>query len=93
MAQGAYAGASYHRRCRIQRPGDNNDRRPKKEMEYLKEWLSELLLDTIVAAVVTLLFYIIRLDQTWEDASRTFIMAFLVMLAMGIFRRIKKKKQ
>ena len=50
-------------------------------MEYLKEWLSELLLDTIVAAVVTLLFYIIRLDQTWEDASRTFIMAFLVMLA------------
>ena len=62
-------------------------------MEYLKEWLSELLLDTIVAAVVTLLFYIIRLDQTWEDASRTFIMAFLVMLAMGIFRRIKKKKQ
>jgi hypothetical protein len=62
-------------------------------MEYLKEWLSELLLDTIVAAVVTLLFYIIRLDQTWEDASRTFIMAFLVMLAMGIFRRIKKNKQ
>ena len=62
-------------------------------MEYLKEWLSELLLDTIVAAVVTLLFYIIRLDQTWEDASRTVIMAFLVMLAMGIFRRIKKNKQ
>ena len=62
-------------------------------MEYLKKWLSELLLDTIVAAVVTLLFYIIRLDQTWEDASRTFIMAFLVMLAMGIFRRIKKNKQ
>ena len=62
-------------------------------MEYLKEWLSELLLDTIVAAVVTLLFYIIRLDQTWEAASRTFIMAFLVMLAMGIFRRIKKNKQ
>ena len=62
-------------------------------MEYLKEWLSELLLDTIVAAVVTLLFYIIRLDQTWEDASRTFIMAFLVMLAMGIFRIIKKNKQ
>ena len=62
-------------------------------MEYLKEWLSELLLDTIVAAVVTLLFYIIRLDQTWEDASRTFIMAFLVMLAMGRFRRIKKNKQ
>ena len=62
-------------------------------MEYLKEWLSELLLDTIVAAVVTLLFYIIRLDHTWEDASRTFIMAFLVMLAMGIFRRIKKNKQ
>ena len=62
-------------------------------MEYLKEWLSELLLDTIVAAVVTLLFYIIRLDQTWEDASRTFIMAFLVMLAMGILRRIKKNKQ
>ena len=62
-------------------------------MEYLKEWLSELLLDTIVAAVVTLLFYIIRLDQTWEDASRTVIMAFLVMLAMGIFRRIKNNKQ
>ena len=62
-------------------------------MDYLKEWLSELLLDTIVAAVVTLLFYIIRLDQTWEDASRTFIMAFLVMLAMELFRRIKKNKQ
>ena len=62
-------------------------------MDEIKKWLPELLLDTIVAAVVTLLFYIIRLDQTWEDASRTFIMAFLVMLAMGIFRRIKKNKQ
>ncbi len=60
-------------------------------MNELKQWSMELLLDTIVAAVVTVLFQLIRLDHTWDDASRTFIMSFLIMFALGVYRKIKKK--
>ena len=45
-------------------------------MDELKKWLPELLLDTIVAAVATLLCYILGLEDSWQDASQTFIIAF-----------------
>lgn len=56
----------------------------------MKEWLNEIIIDTIVAVVATLLLYIIGVDQTWDDAARTFIMSFLVMFVLGVFKKMKK---
>ena len=60
-------------------------------MDELKKWIPELLLDTIVAAVATLLCYILGLEETWQEASQTFIIAFVVMFALGIYNRRKNK--
>ena len=62
-------------------------------MDELKKWLPELLLDTIVAAVATLLCYILGLEDSWQDASQTFIIAFVVMFALGIYNRRKNKNK
>ena len=61
-------------------------------MDELKKWLPELLLDTIVAAVATLLCYILGLEDSWQDASQTFIIAFAIMLILGIYNRKKNSK-
>ena len=61
-------------------------------MDELKKWIPELLLDTIVAAVCTLLLYVVGLEDSWNDAAQTFIIAFVVMFALGIYNRRKKKK-
>ncbi len=61
-------------------------------MDELKKWIPELLLDTIVAVVATLLCYMLGLEESWQEASQTFIIAFVVMFALGIYNR-KKKKQ
>ena len=58
----------------------------------MKEWLNEIIIDTIVAVVATLLLYIIGVDQTWDDAARTFIMSFLVMFVLGVFKKMKRNK-
>ena len=60
-------------------------------MDELKKWLPELLLDTIVAAVCTLLSYLIGLEESWAEASQTFLIAFVIMFALGIYNRRKKK--
>ena len=60
-------------------------------MDELKKWIPELLLDTIVAAVATLLCYILGFEDTWQEASQTFIIAFVVMFALGIYNRRKNK--
>jgi len=62
-------------------------------MDELKKWIPELLLDTIVAAVATLLCYILGLEDSWQDASQTFIIAFVVMFALGIYNRRKNKNK
>ena len=59
----------------------------------MREYVTELVLCTIVAAVVTLLFYIIGMDHLWQDAANTFGVTFLVMFIIGIFNRLKKKQQ
>ncbi len=59
-------------------------------MDELKKWLPELLTCTIVAAVATLLTYILGLEKSWQDASQTFIIAFVVMFALGIYNRKRK---
>lgn len=59
----------------------------------MKEQLTEILLCTIVSAVTTLLFYILGLDRTWQDASTTFGTCFLIMFVLGLYQRYKKNKQ
>jgi uncharacterized membrane protein YjjP (DUF1212 family) len=61
-------------------------------MDELKKWLPELLLDTIVAVVATLLCYILGLEDSWQEASQTFIIAFAIMFILGIYNRKKNKK-
>ena len=60
-------------------------------MDELKKWIPELLLCTIVAGVATLLTYILGLEKTWAEASQTFIIAFVIMFALGIYNRKKNK--
>jgi hypothetical protein len=59
----------------------------------MKEYLIEIGICTIVAAVATLLFYIIGLDSTWQEASTTFGTCFLVMFVLGLWNRLKKKRE
>ena len=61
-------------------------------MDELKKWIPELLLDTIVAVVATLLCYMLGLEESWQEASQTFVIAFVVMFALGIYNRNKKKQ-
>jgi hypothetical protein len=58
----------------------------------MKQYIFEVLLCTIVAAVVTLLFYIIGMDKSWQDAANTFGVTFLVMFVLGVYNRLKKGK-
>ena len=59
----------------------------------MKQYLIEITLCTIVAAVVTLLFYIIGMDNSWQDASTTFGTCFLVMFVLGLYKRYKKQNK
>jgi len=62
-------------------------------MNELKKWLPELLVDTIVALVATLFTYILGLDKTWSEASKTFFIAFIVMFLLGIYNKRRNKKR
>lgn len=62
-------------------------------MDELKKWLPELLLDTIVAAVATLLCYVLGLEDSWSGAGQTFIIAFVIMFILGIYNRKKNKEK
>lgn len=57
----------------------------------MKQYLIEILLCTIVAAIVSLVFYMLGLDKSWNDASNTFGTTFLVMFVLGVYARLKKK--
>lgn len=61
-------------------------------MNELKRWIPELILDTIVAAIISLLFYLLGGDKTWDDIAKTFISAFLIMFTVGLFQRYKNNK-
>jgi len=60
-------------------------------MDELKKWIPELLLDTIVAGVATLISYLLGLEESWQEASQTFFIAFAIMFILGIWNRRKKK--
>ena len=62
-------------------------------MDELKKWLPELLLDTIVAVVATLLTYIVGLEKTWDEAFQTFFIAFAIMFLLGIYNKRKNNKK
>jgi membrane protein YdbS with pleckstrin-like domain len=59
----------------------------------MKQYLIEIALSTIVAVVVTLFFYIVGLDKSWQDAANTFGAAFLLMFVLGLFGRYKQNKK
>ncbi|MBQ4393440.1 MAG: hypothetical protein II826_10090 [Prevotella sp.] len=59
----------------------------------MKEYLAEIALCTIVAAVATLLFCVIGLDKSWQEASTTFGTCFLVMFVLGLWKRLKNNQQ
>lgn len=59
----------------------------------MKRWFCEIALCTIIAAVVALLFYVIGVDRSWADTGQTYIMAFLVMMAMAVYKQIKSKNK
>ena len=58
----------------------------------MKQYVLEFALCTIVATVVTLLFYVIGMDRSWQDASTTFGTCFLVMFVLGLWNKLKKKE-
>ena len=62
-------------------------------MDELKKWIPELILDTIVAVVITLISYIIGFEKTWGEAQQTFLIAFAIMFILGIYNRRKNKQQ
>ena len=57
----------------------------------MKEWFIELAQNTIIATVITLLFYVLGIDKSWEDAANTFGTAFLVLAVLSLWKRLKKK--
>lgn len=58
----------------------------------MKQYLIEIFICTIVAAIVSLLFYLVGLDKTWQDASTTFGTTFLIMFVLGVYARLKKNQ-
>jgi len=59
----------------------------------MRQYVAEIAVCTIVAAVVTLLFYIIGMDKTAQEAATTFGTCFLVMFVMGMWKRLKDNRQ
>lgn len=59
----------------------------------MKQYLIEILVCTIVAAIATVIFYIIGMDKSWQDASTTFGTCFLVMFVLGVYARLKKNQK
>lgn len=57
----------------------------------MKKYLIELLICTIVAAVCTLISYVLGLEQSWQSAANTFGVAFLTMFIVGLYLKNKKK--
>ncbi len=58
----------------------------------MKQYLIEAFICTFVAAIVSLLFYLLGLDKTWQDASITFGTTFLIMFVLGVYARLKKNQ-
>ena len=58
----------------------------------MKDYLIELALCTGVAAVCTLVSYLLGLEESWQSAANTFGIAFLTMFVVGIFLKNKKSK-
>jgi hypothetical protein len=57
----------------------------------MKKYLIEMLICTIVAAVCTLISYVLGLEQSWQSAANTFGVAFLTMFIVGLYLKNKKK--
>lgn len=59
----------------------------------MKKYLADMVLCTIVAGMITLLWYILGIDKSWNGAAATFGSSFLIMVVLGLWKRNKETKQ
>ena len=59
----------------------------------MKEYIIDFVTGTIVAAVLTLISYIVGLDKTWNDAAQTYGICFVVYIALSLFGKYKNKNK
>ena len=59
----------------------------------MKEYIIDFVTGTIVAAVLTLISYIVCLDKTWNDAAQTYGICFVVYIALSLFGKYKNKNK
>jgi len=60
-------------------------------MNSLKDWIPELALDTLVAVILSVVFWLVGVDKTPQQSVTTFVQVFLVMFLLGAYYRYKKK--
>ena len=53
----------------------------------MKEWLIDLTQNTIISVVITLIWYVLGIDKSWNDAATTFATAFLVLFVITLYQR------
>ena len=59
----------------------------------MKEYLIDFVTGTIVAAVLTLISYIVGFDKTWNDAAQTYGICLVVYIALTLFSKLKNKNK
>ena len=59
----------------------------------MKEYVIDFVTATIVAAVLTLLSYIVGLDKTWDDAAQTYGICFVIYIALTLFSKLKQNNK
>ena len=58
----------------------------------MKGYIFDFVIGTIVAAILTLLSYLVGLDKSWEGAAETYGTCFFIYIALSLYQRIKKNK-
>lgn len=59
----------------------------------MNEYVIDFITGTIVAAVLTLISYIVGFDKTWDDAAQTYGICFVVYIALTLFSKLKNKNK
>jgi len=59
----------------------------------MKDYLIDFVTGTIVAAVLTLISYIVGFDKTWADAAQTYGICFVVYIALTLFGKLKNNNK
>lgn len=59
----------------------------------MKEYIVDFVTGTIVAAVLTLLSYIVGFDKTWDEAAQTYGVCFVIYIALTLFSKQKNRNK